>query len=223
LTVIISRDVKQSEDMAMTKERATRKFYFISNYLWLDFINTEAAAEGRPVNLLTDFDDLMAWLVEAKVLDGQQAKDLAAAWGGRPEAQRTLARALEFRRVLRQMAERLVQGKPVPPATITSINDLLNNQVSYAEVRRTRGGFEKRLHANFTEPEHLLLPIAESAGNLLCYGDLSRIKKCENAACVLFFYDTTKNHSRRWCSMSACGNRMKVAAHYRRLRKTNAG
>lgn len=31
------------------------------------------------------------------------------------------------------------------------------------------------------------------------------------AACILFFYDTTKNYSRRWCSMSACGNRMKVA------------
>jgi predicted RNA-binding Zn ribbon-like protein len=35
---------------------------------------------------------------------------------------------------------------------------------------------------------------------------------------VLFFYDTTKNHARRWCSMAFCGNRHKVAAHYRRLR-----
>jgi predicted RNA-binding Zn ribbon-like protein len=207
----------------MKEEHTAKAFYFIGNDLCLDFINTQIVEEGRPVELLTSFADLTAWLMEAKVLDGQQAKEFVAAWGNRPEAEQALARALEFRAVLRQMAERLVQDKPVPPATITSINDLLNNQVSYAEVRRTRGGFEKRLHANFTEPEHLLLPIAESAGNLLCYGDLSRIKKCENAACVLFFYDTTKNHSRRWCSMSACGNRMKVAAHYRRLRKTNAG
>jgi predicted RNA-binding Zn ribbon-like protein len=35
---------------------------------------------------------------------------------------------------------------------------------------------------------------------------------------VLFFYDTTKNHARHWCSMTICGNRSKVAAHYRRLR-----
>jgi predicted RNA-binding Zn ribbon-like protein len=55
--------------------------------------------------------------------------------------------------------------------------------------------------------------------DLLCYADPSLVKKCENAACVLFFYDTTKNHSRRWCSMRVCGNRMKVAAHYQRLRK----
>jgi hypothetical protein len=55
--------------------------------------------------------------------------------------------------------------------------------------------------------------------DLLCYADPSLVKKCEDAACVLFFYDTTKNHSRRWCSMSVCRNRMKVAAHYQRLRK----
>jgi predicted RNA-binding Zn ribbon-like protein len=35
---------------------------------------------------------------------------------------------------------------------------------------------------------------------------------------VLLFYDTTKNHARHWCSMSLCGNRHKVAAHYRRRR-----
>ena len=81
------------------------------------------------------------------------------------------------------------------------------------------GGFEKRFQADFREPEQLLWPVAESASDLLCYADLTLVKKCENPACVLFFYDTTKNHSRRWCSMSGCGNRMKVAAHYQRLRE----
>jgi predicted RNA-binding Zn ribbon-like protein len=170
-----------------------------------------------------DFDDFIVWLVEATVLDARRAEELVKTWSGQAEAEKALARALEFRAMLRQMAERLVKGRSVPTATIASINDLLNNQVSYAEIRRTKGGFEKRIHVNFTEPKHLLLPIAESAGNLLSYGEVSRVKKCENAACVLFFYDTTKNHSRRWCSMSACGNRMKVAAHYRRLRKAKTG
>jgi predicted RNA-binding Zn ribbon-like protein len=202
----------------MTKDRTSKKFYLIGNYLCLDFINTEAVAEGRPVNLLTGFDDPISWLVETKVLEPRQAEEIVAPWVGKPEAEKALAHALEFRAVLRHMAERLVKGKSVPMAAIASINDLLNNQVSYAEVRRTRGGFKKHIHANFTEPGHLLLPIAESACDLLCYSDFSRIKKCENDACVLFFYDTTKNHSRRWCSMSACGNRMKVAAYYRRIR-----
>jgi predicted RNA-binding Zn ribbon-like protein len=29
---------------------------------------------------------------------------------------------------------------------------------------------------------------------------------CKNQACILYFYDTTKNHRRNWCSMGICGN-----------------
>lgn len=196
-----------------------KDFYFVGNYLCLDFINTEAISEGRPVNLLADFDDFISWLIEAKIIEASKAEEIVKSWGNSKNTEKVLVRALEFRASLRRMVERLVNGKAVPAATINFINDLLDNQVSYAELIRTKGRFEKRIHANFNEPEHLLLPIAESACDLLCYGDFSLIKKCENDACVLFFYDTTKNHSRRWCSMSACGNRMKVAAHYRRLRE----
>ena len=70
-----------------------------------------------------------------------------------------------------------------------------------------------------SEDAHQLLGLlAEAATDLLCTCDLSLIKKCQNPECVLFFYDTTKNHARHWCSMSLCGNRSKVAAHYHRHR-----
>src|SRR5437867_3930953 len=84
----------------------------------------------------------------------------------------------------------------------------------------TRNGFERRRLFQPREPIHLLVPVAESASDLLCHGDLALILKCENPRCILYFYDTTKNHARRWCSMTVCGNRMKVAAHYRRRRRT---
>ncbi len=60
---------------------------------------------------------------------------------------------------------------------------------------------------------------AESAADLLCTGDLSLVKKCQHDACILYFYDTTKNHARQWCSMELCGNRMKAAMHYRRKKR----
>jgi predicted RNA-binding Zn ribbon-like protein len=31
-----------------------------------------------------------------------------------------------------------------------------------------------------------------------------------------YFYDVSKNQTRRWCSMDVCGNRAKVAAYYHR-------
>ena len=199
-------------------EQCDQLFLFIGNHLCLDFINTRVVQEGRPVDFLNRFGDFMSWLVQAKVIDSAKAKDRVEAWGCMPEAETTFARARDFRDTIHHMVQRIVENRSVPHAAVSEINTLLRNQAGHGELKRAKGGFEKRFQVDFKEPIHLLGPLAESACDLLAYGDLSLVKKCENPACVLFFYDTTKNHSRRWCSMSACGNRMKVAAHYRRLR-----
>lgn len=66
-----------------------------------------------------------------------------------------------------------------------------------------------------SEPAQLMVPIAQSAADLLCRGDPALVKLCANPECQAFFYDTSKNHTRRRCG-TQCGNRMRVAAHYRR-------
>ena len=205
--------------MTSSKNSLENRFLFVGNYLCLDFINTEMVVAGQPVDRLSSFDNLVAWLLQAQTLDGKQAKEILGNWKSRPEAKSTLVEAITLRASLREMAERLVKGKTVPQSTLGAINQWLARQTGHAELKRARGGFEKRFQADFREPAQLLWPVAESACDLLCYADLTLVKKCENPACVLFFYDTTKNHSRRWCSMSVCGNRMKVTAHYQRLRK----
>ncbi|MFD7560191.1 MULTISPECIES: CGNR zinc finger domain-containing protein [unclassified Streptomyces] len=46
-----------------------------------------------------------------------------------------------------------------------------------------------------------------------------RIRKCASETCVLHFHDTSRNGTRRWCSMSVCGNRAKASRHYARTRE----
>ncbi len=36
----------------------------------------------------------------------------------------------------------------------------------------------------------------------------------ESESCGWLFLDTTKNRSRRWCSMAYCGNRVKALRFY---------
>jgi predicted RNA-binding Zn ribbon-like protein len=79
-----------------------------------------------------------------------------------------------------------------------------------------------RFLAERDEAINAIVPLAESAADFLLSAIPSLLKKCENPSCVLHFYDTSKNHARRWCSMSGCGNRMKAAAHYRRQRRHEA-
>jgi predicted RNA-binding Zn ribbon-like protein len=175
-------------------------------------------ADGQPVDLLSDFGDCVAWLAQAGILNHENATQARARWEGTREAALAFEQARELRNVLGAAIKRLVEGKSMPRATVAAINVWLQQQSGHTEVVRVKGGYDKRFHTRLDAPMHLLVPIAESFADLLCYGDLSLIKKCANPMCVLYFYDTTKNHARRWCSMSVCGNRTKAAAHYRRKR-----
>ncbi len=51
-------------------------------------------------------------------------------------------------------------------------------------------------------------------------GSWDRLKVCSRHSCRWVFYDTTRNRSRSWCSMSACGNKEKTKAYRERNRRT---
>jgi predicted RNA-binding Zn ribbon-like protein len=191
----------------------------VGNHRCLDFVNTELIEQGRRVDRLQDFADLVDWLEQAQVLSVAQAKQILHQWGQTSKGAGALSEARAFRRALREMAEGVVQGKRPSTFVLNKINALLRYRIVDAALVRTRHGFERRASFQPRDPMHLLVPVAESASDLLCHGDLSLILKCENPRCILYFYDATKNHTRRWCSMTVCGNRMKVAAHYRRRRR----
>lgn len=187
----------------------------------LDFINTQIIQGGQLVELLENFNDLVGWLAAVQVLDHAQADEAIRRWGNTSDGKRVLERSLAFRAILREMVKQIVAGKPVLPAAVEEINKLLRYRIRYSELISGEEGFTTHSHAEFDEAIHLLTPIAEAATDLLCHADFSLIKKCENPECILYFYDTSKNHVRRWCSMSLCGNRMKAAAYYHRHRPSS--
>jgi predicted RNA-binding Zn ribbon-like protein len=196
-----------------------KKFFFIGNHPCLDFINTRIVQNGQPVDLLETFLDFVAWLGEGRLLNREEVEQAELKWGGKPVGMLTLDQAREFRDSLRGMVERIATDKPVPSAAIEAINRMLRYRVGYPQLARRKGKFEREFRGESQEANQLLGLLAESASDLLCTCNFSFIKQCQNPPCVLFFYDTTKNHARHWCSMNVCGNQNKVAAHYRRHRE----
>ena len=47
----------------------------------------------------------------------------------------------------------------------------------------------------------------------------ARVKACARDSCRWLFYDTTRNHSRTWCTSTTCGSREKAKRYYRRQRQ----
>jgi len=83
-------------------------------------------------------------------------------------------------------------------------------------VIETRSGNSVDIWFELHQPEDLLAPLAYSAAKLFVEVDRDRVRKCEH--CVLYFHDTSKKGTRRWCSMRLCGNQAKVAAYAARQR-----
>jgi predicted RNA-binding Zn ribbon-like protein len=196
-------------------------FIFVGNLSCLDFVNTEPVQAGERVELLGGFGDLARWLREAGVLSADAARLAVARWDGTGEGRGVFREALKLRAALRAGAERLAAGKPVGDEMVEAINRVLAYRPAYPRLVRAGKRYTSRLEPVSTSPLHLLVPVAESAAWLLEHGEPSMVRRCEGPRCVLLFYDTTRNKSRRWCSMEECGSRAKAVAYYRRSRRAS--
>jgi predicted RNA-binding Zn ribbon-like protein len=191
-------------------------FPFVGDALCLDFLNTVEA--GR--DLLTDFASYVRWLTEAGVLSAVEAVVVVESWGSGRGIAAALAEVKSLRDTLRAAVHAISSGERVPPATLKVLNPLLARSPACAElVSDATGRIHKRFRLQWQEPADLLAPVAESAADLLSGADYSLIHQCAGSGCTLFFYDRTKNHRRRWCSVAVCGNRAKVAAYRARRSK----
>lgn len=199
----------------------TEKFSLIAKNLFLDFVNTQKMRDGQPFETLESFADFVAWATAINLLETGQAEDLFKNWNGASAAGKFLQETVRFRKLLRELAENIADGKEISDKTLKAINAHLKKQSGFTEIEKGENGFEKRFRFDLSEPAKLLQPIAESAADFLCYANFEFLRKCESSSCVLFFYDTTKNHKRRWCSMKACGNQAKAAAFYKRKKQAN--
>lgn len=50
-------------------------------------------------------------------------------------------------------------------------------------------------------------------------GSWQRLKACSNDACRWLYFDHSKNHSKKWCTMESCGNMVNARAYRERLRE----
>lgn len=202
----------------MDRSRSNQAFLFVGNHSCLDFINTQMILRGNLTDLLETFDDFGAWLVQAKQITKDEG-ECASRRLTQKEKHEVLGQVKAFRTIVRDMAEHLVRRHAIPGAVVLEINRLLSRRQGYPQVIQTKGRFEQKVVTTGNATDSLVTPLAVAASDLLCNADQALIKKCRNEACILYFYDTTKSHTRNWCSMQLCGNRLKVAAHFQRKRQ----
>lgn len=199
-------------------------FVFDGGTLALDLLNTWRFNADQPLDLLQSPEDLIIWLTAAGLPDGADCAELSSS---PPNRRILLDEALWLRRDILLIVQSLVAGELPPPYTVDALNRILTesgtsfrlDSLTIPPEGDQEEGMEGQLvlnvHEHISSVLGVLQPIALSAARIVTEANPTRIRQCASSNCMYWFLDTSKSGRRRWCSMSRCGNRAKVAKHYR--------
>lgn len=181
--------------------------YLLGDHPALDLLNTEAQVDGHAFDFWNSGEDVLKWLERCGFV--QQSIDVS------PDSPGFLAAARELRAVARELIERRKHGQHANPERL---NRFLHNFQSYPSLEWQDADNVRLVRRQAKQtPGQLLGAVAEAIATLLAEGDFRLVRQCEHPECVMWFYDRTKSHRRRWCSMTLCGNRHKVAEFRKRV------
>ena len=198
---------------------------FIAGPLGIDFLNSVAIPVDSVVDWIGNGNDFLDWLRQARLITPADISIIKSNFSV-SELDETARKARDLREWFRGFVK-THKGKQLSPKALLKLKpltDLLGlDQMFWSIVPKTPQdksdgplGFQLRPQRRWRTPESLLAPIAEELAKVICSTDFACIKACQGENCILFFYDETPRHNRRWCSMAICGNRAKQKAYRER-------
>lgn len=176
----------------------------------MDFVNTVDWRDdpARCVELLPTAQALSAWSRHA---------GFPATATSRIRQERQRARAIRLRETLATILRAVAHGRTPPPSARATLTTWTQDAWRHRELGDARGTLTWRWQLRTDPVDRVLFELVLEAGALLLSRERERIGVCAGQGCGWFFVDRSKAGRRRWCSMAACGNRVKVREYRRRV------
>jgi predicted RNA-binding Zn ribbon-like protein len=202
------------------KHREAGNLELIGGQLCLDFTNTSTQTEVLHHEYLHSYADLLTWAQHAGLLSGEEVQRLRDKAAGDPiQAAAVFDRAITLRATIYRIFATTAHHQAPAVAAIMALNAALAESPARLQVLASGEKFEWQWLQNMDALDGMLWPIAWSAADLLTSANLAQVRQCARSeGCDWLFVDTSKNRSRRWCSMNLCGSRDKGRRYYRRKR-----
>ena len=186
----------------------------------LDFVNT-VGWRGRPeaTEHLRSYGDFLVWSRIAGLLRDTEARTLARRSRRHPSnAEEALRRVRALREALHRLLTDRVASRPPSASALRLVNRELARAPDRCRLAMRRGRLAWATHGASDGLLRPLWPVLWSATDLLTAPTTASetVKECAGDGCGWLFLDTSRNGSRRWCSMSYCGNRAKASRFYAR-------
>lgn len=183
----------------------------------LNFINT---VHRRPVEpgdeYLHTLDDFLDWLVHAGILPPGDRSRLGR---GGDDSGELLERVLDLRERLHRVFGPVARGGTPAARDMASLSAIVSRARGRQVLEWANGNAQWRTPVPQAPDISLTDPLVIDTAELLTTGRLDRVRECDpSEGCGWLFEDTSRNGSRRWCSMDTCGSAAKARAWYHRQR-----
>lgn len=199
--------------------RTLETLEFVGGALCLDFVNTINSRVNPEHDYLAHYSDVVGWAEKIRILSPVQSHKIKKQANENEEgAESALLAARTLRDLLYRLFSKAAKGAE-PKEKDKEIFVVFYGE-SIARGQLTKIGTHYTTTWKLDEAlDALLWPIIHSAGELLVSEDLDHVKECPG--CGWLFLDTSKNQSRRWCSMNTCGARDKMRRYHKKQRLRN--
>lgn len=182
----------------------------------LELVNTlDLRFSANAKELIPAYSDLLRLTAQLRLLTADQARKLTRTIDAK-DAQRVLASTVELREALAAVLYGRIDGGKPPAERV----ETLEKHFHAAALQRRLVAGNSHLVWTWSGAEQQaeipLWKLAQAASDLLVSSDAQRIKDCGDPTCRWLFLDLSKNHTRRWCDMKTCGNRMKARRYQAR-------
>ena len=179
--------------------------------LSLDFVN------ATPPATAFSWERLLEFLEATSIISSERAVQLTNLPDSDPQAATSLLlKSQRLASTLRRVFSAMLRKQKIAPDWVEPVNEILRVTEGHDELIGHDGQWGIEFVARESGLDWLLAAVARSAAEVIVEGDRARLRVCANPTCGLFFYDDSRTRERRWCSMSRCGNRSKVAAFARK-------
>ncbi|MET8145116.1 ABATE domain-containing protein [Sphaerisporangium sp. NPDC005288] len=199
------------------------EFNFFGGDLALDLTGTLGRRYGgTPVEFLHTPADLRRWLTAAGIADPSASTDdddLAAAKTLREAIYRLAYAAMtahSSRHTVAGDTGSAASDRAVAVASFDPADRTIVNQAAAVTPPLVRLDDTGALVRSGSARASLSL-VARAAIALVTGPSAAQLHECEGPACTRMFLDNSARGTRRWCDMSRCGNRAKVAKFRARL------
>jgi predicted RNA-binding Zn ribbon-like protein len=167
------------------------------------YVNTVDVQDGPEE--LSDPNTLGAWLVAHELMER-----------GQTVSEADLKHAIAVREAIRGVIGANSGGR-VYPVDIATLNEAA--AASRLRARFGAGG-KARLEPEAGGVAGAMGRMVAALFTAMADEEWSRLKLCGSETCRWAFYDRSRNHSSRWCTMATCGNRQKARRFRQRAKAT---